>query len=207
MSYIDITVPMRNGMLHHPAVPEVKITDVFNMQKGNGANLRKIEFGSHIGTHFDPPYHQIADGKKGDELAPDFFIGDTKVFSFLSGKDIDADDVADLDIQKGDIVLFKTPSSKYMLGSEFIEDFVTITVPAAEVLVKKGIKAVGIDYLSIDKPNNKDVAHKVFLGAGVPILEGLNLLEADEGEYNMLALFMSIENSDGGPIRVLLEKR
>jgi len=206
LNYIDITVPMREGMIHHPSVPPVEIKKVFSMKEGGGANLSKYCFGSHIGTHFDPPYHQVIDGKKGDEIPADYFIGKTKVFSFMSGEDIDLEDVKDLDIKKGDMVLFKTPSSQYMLGDIFIKNYVTITTSAAENLVKKGIHAVGIDYLSPDKFGSNDDSHKIFLNAGVPIIEGLYLGKVEPGTYKMTAMFMSIKDSDGGPIRAILEK-
>ena len=206
MDYIDITVPMRTGMLHHPVVPPFECEHVFSMDNGDGANLRRFSFGSHLGTHFDPPYHQFRDGKKGEDLPADYFIGKAKVFSFMSGKDIGMEDVAGLEIEKDDIVLLKTPNSKYMLGGKFMEDYVTVTMDAARHLVKAGIRAVGVDYLSLDKFGTDDPTHKVFLGAGVPILEGLYLENVEPGEYEMIALFMSIKESDGGPIRAILKK-
>ena len=206
MDFIDITVPMRPGMLHHPAVPPFECEDVFRMDKGDGANLKRLCFGSHIGTHFDPPYHQINDGKKGEDIPANFFIGKAKVFSFLSGENITLEEVRGLDIDEDDMVLLKTPNSKYMLGDDFIEDYVTITLDAAEFLVNKGIRAIGFDYLSPDEYGSNDPAHKIILGAGVPIIEGLYLGDVEPGTYKMTALFLSIKNSDGGPIRAILEK-
>ena len=82
----------------------------------------------------------------------------------------------------------------------------TITLDAAEYLVKKGIRAIGVDYLSPDEYGSNDPTHKIFLGAGVPIIEGLYLGEVEPGTYKMTAIFLSIKNSDGGPIRAILEK-
>ena len=205
MSYIDVTVPMRNGMLCFPGVPPVEITNFFDMKKGDGCNLVRFCFGTHTGTHYDPPYHQVDDGKKGDEMPADYFIGKTKVFAFMSGADIDKKDVQDLDIEKGDMVLFKTPNSPHMLESEFIKDFVAITPAAAEELVKKGVRAVGLDYLSVDK-FGFNATHLVLFGADIPIIEGVYLEHVEPGTYNMIALPLHYENSDGGPIRVILEK-
>ncbi|MGI5848770.1 MAG: cyclase family protein [Christensenellales bacterium] len=205
MSYIDVTVPMRNGMLNYPSVPRVEITKVFDMKQGDNGNLVRISFGTHTGTHYDPPFHMLIDGKRGDELPADYFIGKAKVFAFMSGEDIDLKDVENLDIQKGDMVLFKTPNGPHLLEDEFIEEYVTITPDAAANLVKKGIRAVGLDYLSVDKFGYNDT-HLVFLKAGIPIVEGLYLVNVDPGLYKMTALFMHYKDSDGGPIRVLLEK-
>lgn len=193
-------------MLHHPAVPPFEWEVIYSIDKGDGANLKRICLGTHIGTHYDSPYHQINNGKKGEDIPADFFIGKTKVFSFMSGENVTMEDVKDLDIEEDDIVLLKTPNSKYMLGDDFIEDYVTITLEAAEHLVSKGIRAIGFDYLSPDRYGSDDPAHKIILGAGVPIIEGLYLGEVEPGTYKMIALFMSIKDSDGGPIRAILEK-
>ncbi len=207
MRYIDITVPLRSGMAHYPGDPPVELTSVLDMRTGAVANVKLYSYGSHSGTHFDPPFHQVMTGKKADELPADYFIGRAKVFGFMSGKDIDADDIEGLDIQRDDIVLFKTPNSPLMLEPVFNKDYVGVLPAAAELLVEKGVRAVGVDYLSIEKfasPVNK--THHLLLGAGIPIIEGLYLADAEPGVYKMTAMFMLVEDSDGAPIRAILEK-
>ena len=206
MSYIDVTVPMHKDMIRHPSVPSFESKDVYSMKKGDDANLRLLTFGSHLGTHFDPPYHQISDGAKGEDLPADYFIGRAKVFAFMSGRNISLQDVEGLDFEPGDMVLFKTPNSKLMLQSEYPEEYVTVEMEAAEYLVKKGLHAFGIDFPTLDKLGSGDPVHKVFLRAGVPIVEGIYLGEIEPGTYHMGALFMSVTNNDGSPMRVLLEK-
>jgi len=207
MSYIDITVPMRSGMAHYPGDPPVVFEDVHEMKKGAIANVKNYSFGSHTGTHFDPPYHQVMSGITADRIPADFFIGKAKVFAFMSGSDIGLDDVKGLDIEADDIVLFKTPNSPYMLRDEFYKEFVAVKPDAAQFLASKKIRAVGIDYLSIEKFGTKVMkTHHTLLGAGIPIIEGLNLSEAEEGTYQLTAMFMLVEDSDGAPIRAILEK-
>ena len=207
MSYIDITVPLRSGMAHYPGDPAIELTSIMDMRSGAVANVKLYSFGSHSGTHFDPPFHQVMTGIKADEIPADYFIGRAKVFGFMSGRDIDEKDIQGLDIQPDDIVLFKTPNSPHMLDPEFYEDFVGVLPDAAEILVEKGVRAVGVDYLSIEKyasPVNK--THHLLLGAGIPIIEGLYLADTEPGTYKMTAMFMLVEDSDGAPIRAILEK-
>jgi len=206
MSYIDITVPLRHGMAHYPGDPAIIITDVADMREGDSANAQNYSFGSHTGTHFDPPFHQVMSGAKADTLPADILIGKAKVFEFMSGKDIDLNDVQPLDIEADDIVLFKTGNSAHMFEDEFFEDFAGVLPDAAQFLVDKKIRAVGIDYLSIEKFGTKvNKTHHRLLGAGIPIIEGLNLQNAPQGTYKMTAMFMLIENSDGAPVRAILE--
>lgn len=194
-------------MARFPGDPDVSLTPVLDMKKGDLANVTHYSYGSHAGTHIDPPYHMIAGGQKADEMPADYFTGKAKVFAFLSGKDIDLEDVAALDIKKGDIVLFKTPNSPRMFEDRFYEDYVSLTSAAAAHLVKIGVRAVGIDYLSIEKYENEALeTHRILLGAGIPIIEGLNLSDAPTGVYKMTAMFMLVEDSDGVPIRAILEK-
>ena len=203
MSYIDITVPMKSGMVRYPSDPEIIISPVSEMKKGEKTNLTHFSFGSHTGTHIDPPYHVMADGKKADGLPADYFIGMARVCEFA--QDISEKDVASLHPKKDDIILFKTPNSPHMLEDTFIKDYVSVTPEAAGLLVKAGVCAVGIDYLSIDKYGTLET-HNILLRAGIPIIEGLNLTKAKPGVYKMTAMFMRVANSDGAPLRAILEE-
>jgi arylformamidase len=77
---------------------------------------------------------------------------------------------------------------------------------AAEFLVNRGIKTLGVDYLSVGgyKKNGPDV-HRTLLSAGILIIEGLDLTEALPGLYDMICLPMKILDSDGAPARVILK--
>ena len=69
----------------------------------------------------------------------------------------------------------------------------------------KNLKLIGIDSLSIKKrglPDNR--AHSELLSKGVPILEGLNLKEVEEGEYTLIALPLAFTGIDGSPTRAVL---
>lgn len=207
MSFIDISVPLKHGMAHYPGDPPIELTKILDMEKGAAANVKLYSFGSHSATHFDAPVHLIADGIKADEIPADYFIGKAKVFSFMSGKDICLEDVQKLDIQKGDMVLFKTSNSLHMFDDEFNEDYAAIEPGAANHLADVGVRAVGVDYFSIDSFNSAVLeTHSILLGAGIPIIEGLNLSEAESGVYKMTAMFVLIDDSDGAPVRAILEK-
>lgn len=204
LRYIDITMPLKLGMVTYPGDPAVDFKTVLSISNGAAVNLTQYSFGSHSGTHFDPPYHTLSDGKTADAFAADYFIGRAKVFEFLEG-DIDLKNLRHLHIEKTDMVLFKTRSTN-MNEKDFDSDHAAITPSAAEYLVQKHVHAVGIDYLSVDRHDAALAAHTILLRAGIPIIEGLNLSDAQPGIYKMIAMFMLIENSDGAPIRAILEK-
>jgi len=206
--YIDVTVPFRDGMMCFTTDPPCRITSHWEIAKGDIVNLSVIDMGSHTGTHIDAPKHFIDEGRTVDELDAKHFIGRAKLFD-LTGVDtsIDLADVQGLDIEKGDIVLFKTRNSQLMRGQTFEEDFVYLTPDAAKWLADRGIVTLGFDFLSIEKFGSKDFgAHYAVLGAGIMIIEGLDLTEADAGEYEIIALPMLIAGGNGSPVRVLLKK-
>jgi arylformamidase len=201
MKPIDITMPLRHGMAHYPDDPAIEFQTVLDIRNGATVNLKRYSFGSHSGTHVDAPYHFYPNGKKADELPVDFFIGTAKVFSFHS--DIRAEDLAELDIQADDIVLFKTHSRSYI--AEYNPNHACVLPCAAQCLVDTHVRAVGVDCLSIETDETFPT-HRILLGAGIPIIEGLHLCEAEPGIYRMTAMLMRIEDSDGAPIRAMLEK-
>jgi len=201
MKPIDITMPLHHGMAHYPDDPAIEFQTVLDINNGASVNLKRYSFGSHSGTHVDAPYHFYPDGKKADELPVDYFIGTAKVFSFHS--DIDAEKLAELDIQADDIVLFNTHSRSHI--AEYDPNHACVRPCAAQRLADTHVRAVGIDCLSIET-DEAFPTHRILLGAGIPIIEGLYLSDVQPSIYRMTAMLMRIQDSDGAPIRAMLEK-
>ena len=97
-------------------------------------------------------------------------------------------------------LLLKTPNSELWDRDEFTHDFVRLDGSGAECVLERGIRLIGIDYLSIGDHD----AHLALLGAGVVALEGLDLREIEPGPYELLCLPMRLLDTDGAPARVLL---
>ena len=208
-SYIDVTVPFEDGMMCFPTDPQCSIKPHWSIKNGDLVNLSVLDFGSHTGTHIDAPNHFVDSGKTVDQLDIRCFIGKAKVFDF-SGKErcIDIGDVEGLNIGKGDIVLFKTTNSALMRAQIFREDFVYITPAAARWLADKKIATLGFDFLSVEEFGGGEGygAHYALLGAGIVIIEGLDLTGIKAGEYEIISLPMLIKGGNGSPIRVLLKE-
>ena len=198
---IDITMPLKHGMAHYPGDPDIIFEKVLDVHSGDPVNLQRLSFGSHSGTHVDAPYHLLPNGKRIGELPVDCFIGKAKVFAFDS--DIRAAQLKGLDIEADDIVLFKTTKNR-QLDEGYDPDHVSVLPCAAQRLADIGVRAVGIDCLSIESDPALET-HRILLGSGIPIIEGLNLNEAEPGTYRMTGMVMRIEDSDGAPIRAMLE--
>jgi len=203
----DISVPLRDGMIHWPGDPECHIKRVVSMDDGAVCNLTHLSMSAHTGTHMDAPRHFIADGLTMEQMPLEPVIGRCRVFELLDcGDQITVDDLKKLKIAPRQRVLFKTRNStRSWAMNEFDKDFVSIRADAARYLVDQGVVTVGVDYLSIGGFNKDGVeTHQIMLGAGIWVIEGLNLAEIKSGYYELICLPLKLEGADGAPCRVVL---
>jgi arylformamidase len=200
MELLDITVPIREGMVTYPGDPTVHMERVSSIEKGDVANLTRLDFGVHSGTHIDAPVHFIDGGKTVESLPLDVLLGPVEVVEAArDGGDVDAEDVARVPggVQR---VLFKTRNSELWAKDEFDDSFAKLTEGTAKELVERGVRLVGVDYLSVGDPS----AHHTLLGAGIVAIEGLDLRGVEPGRYRLVCLPLKLVGSDGGPARAVL---
>jgi arylformamidase len=194
-------------MIHWPGDPECHIKRVVSMDDGAVCNLTHLSMSAHTGTHMDAPRHFIADGLTMEQMPLEPVIGRCRVFELLDCEDqITVDDLKKLKIAPRQRVLFKTRNStRSWAMNEFDKDFVSIRADAAQYLVDQGVVTVGVDYLSIGGFNKDGVeTHQIMLGAGIWVIEGLNLAEIKSGYYELICLPLKLEGADGAPCRAVL---
>lgn len=201
----DITMTINAGMIVYPGDSKVCIEEVVQISKGDNCNVSSLSFGSHTGTHVDVPKHFIDEGKTLEEVTPDRFMGKAKVLDMQNKVSIKRKDLINKNIEKGDFILFKTDNSKHLKSDEFNKDFIYLTEDGAKYLAEKEIGLVGIDYLSIeDYYATESNVHLTLLGNDIIILEGINLTDVKEGEYQLIALPLKIKEGNGSPVRAIL---
>jgi arylformamidase len=204
--WIDVSVPLHSGMVHWPDNPPVQIERALSIGHGDAANVSEISMGAHTGTHMDGPIHFVQDGKGLDEMPFDATIGRARVIEISDPESIKPKELHPHGLQRGERILFKTQNSARRWSSEdFIEDFVYVSQEAARYLADRGIKTVGVDYLSVGGFRKDGVeTHQALLEAGIWVIEGLDLSEVKPGEYELICLPVKIEQSDGAPARAIL---
>ena len=202
----DVSVALRDGMIHWPGDPECHIKRVVSMDDGAVCNLTHLSMSAHTGTHMDAPRHFIADGMTMEQLPFEAVIGRCRVFELDCEDQITADDLKKIRLSSGQRVLFKTRNSTRSWSmNEFDQDFVSLRADAAQYLVDQGVMTVGVDYLSIGGFNKDGVeTHQIMLGAGIWVIEGLNLSDIKPGYYELICLPLKLEGADGAPCRVVL---
>jgi arylformamidase len=204
----DLTVPLSSQTPTFPGDPSFRSEPVHLLQAGAPCNVSRLTLGSHAGTHVDAPFHFLENGATVDELPLEILTGKSRVVAVAARDAVDRADLEALDLRDDLRLLIRTRNSGQLRQPEFRPEFVHLTPEAASYLVQVGIKLVGWDYLSIEKFGTRDFpAHHALLGAGVVIVEGLDLSQVEPGEYELTCLPLKVAGGDGAPARVILRSR
>ncbi len=205
MRFIDVSMALSSETLAYPGDTPFSREAIRLMEAGDKLNLSELKMGAHTGTHVDAPSHFIRDGKSTDQLPPDAFSGPAVVLELTDVEGpIHREDLEPWEIRGGDVALLKTRNSRH-LTPPFREDHVYLAENGANHLVRMEVKAVGIDYLSIEGHGVKgSPVHELLLGRGIGIIEGLDLSEAVSGRFWFLCLPLRVVGGDGAPARAVL---
>lgn len=208
MKIHDISVNLSQQMPIWPGDPKIYLERISKIEEGAAVNLTRLDMGVHTGTHIDAPYHFFANGAKVDALPLDLLVGPAQVISLPQGiKKIDAETVEKVKIPADcRRLLFKTANSDLWArgDDQFRPDYVALTRDGAEALIQRGLKVIGIDYLSVASYDQLTPTHLVLLGAGVIVIEGLDLSKVDDGQYTLVCLPLKLEGTEGAPARAIL---
>ena len=204
-TWIDLSVPVRNGMVHWPGDPEFHIDRPKDHAKGDPLVLSHMDLGVHTGTHMDAPLHFIPGGETIDHIPLDATVGAARVIEIQDPESVKLAELQDAGIQEGERILLKTRNSAGRWNTdEFQKDFVYISHEAADYLVSRKIRAVGVDYLSIGGFYKDGVeTHRSLLGAGIWVIEGLNLAGVERGPLELICLPLKLVGAEGAPARAI----
>ena len=207
MRTYDITLTITPQMTVWPGDPPVIMERTRSIALGDNANVSQIKMSCHTGTHVDAPDHFLNNGKTVEALSLDLLVGRAYVLYLPDVNLITASVLMQADIPpRTRRLLFKTRNSEYWAkgNSEFQADFVGLSVDAAELLVDRNVKLVGIDYLSIAPYKMGSPVHTILLNAGVVVIEGLDLSQVSQGRYTLHCLPLKLGGADGAPTRAIL---
>lgn len=210
MEIIDISLTISPDLIVWPGDPAIDLRQVQFMDKGDACNVSFLGMGVHAGTHLDAPHHFLNDGQTVEKMDLEAMVGKAYVCQFSDDVDELTADLLENASIPNDIsrLLVKTRNSKLWENEKriFEKRFVAISPTGAEWIVKRGIKIVGVDYLSVAAFGEGAVTHRILLGAGIIALEGLNLNDVSQGFYELVCLPLKLLGSDGAPARVILRK-
>jgi arylformamidase len=208
MTIYDISLTISPDMPVWPGDPPVVLEQVSSMDAGAHDNVSRLACSVHTGTHVDAPHHFLNDHRTVDALPLEVLVGPVEVLQIPEHVDlITAGLLENLQWSAGvQRVLFRTRNSRRWADGDdnFDIDFVGISLEGAEWLVKKRLKLVGIDYLSVAPYRQSTPTHRALLEPGIVLLEGLDLSRVPAGHYDLYCLPLKLSGSDGAPARVIL---
>ena len=209
MDWIDVSVPLHDDVTVFAGERPFHRERTGAIADGGICNISRMALGVHTGTHVDAPVHFVEGGGTAEAIALDALIGPAWVVDATSATGtITAGDLDRFDMPANEVrLLFRTRSAHLWDTPAFEPGFVALDATAATALVGRGVRSVGIDYLSIAPIGDPVPTHRILFGAGVVVLEGLDLRNVAPGAYDLLCLPLRIVGSDGAPARALLRPR
>lgn len=209
-SWIDVSVPVASGMAHWPDNPPVEVERTLDMAHGDAANVSRLSFGAHTGTHMDAPVHFVPGACSIDKMPFDATIGPARVIAIRDKVKVTVKELSAHRIKKGERILLRTRNSPRAWKSKaFVEDFVYLATDTAEWIAERGVRTIGVDYLSVGgfQAGNGVAVHRALLEAGVWIIEGLDLSKVAPGPCDLVCLPIKVLGGDGAPARAIVRPR
>ncbi len=215
MEMIDLSRVIYDGMPKIPVLPDVHVHRCLSLEKGHPLNVTEISLACHAGTHVDAPVHIIDNGKSIEEIPLEDFVGPGAIIPVKKrgGEEVTARDLEDsgVPVSRGDILmLFTGWDEKFESPDYNIHPY--LSIDAAEWIVGKGVKLLGIDCITVDLPTPmrqkgfEYPVHRILLGNGVLIAENVaNLGKVAGKKSRILALPLKVKGSDAGHARIVAE--
>lgn len=216
---IDLTYLIESGMPRFEAYwhPEVSV-EVLGVIEKEGRMTRKLQMGTHTGTHIDAPTHFIAGGQTLDTIPCERLIGPVKIIdlTFLKENQCVTPDILQT-LGTAERMIMRYGWGRYWKSEKFYRGYPFLSKEAALYLVKQGVRLLGMDTPSPDdsridlssglRGTGKDSPiHKILLGNGIILVEyiaNLDQVKKLDG-WSISALPMKIKDSDGSPARVVI---
>ena len=177
----------------YPGDPAPRQKQLQSLEAGDVCTLTQFSMCAHNGTHVDAPYHFFRNGRTIDQLGLVPFVGDCYVARFEG-------DVLANDAEKILENVKDAGASQRIL----ISGRATVTEGAAKVFADEGILLLGNESQTVGPEDAPAKVHRILLGSGCVLLEGIVLCSVEEGRYYLSAAPLNLGGCDGAPCRAYL---
>jgi ribose 5-phosphate isomerase B len=197
----DVSPTLYTGMPIWQGDPQVIIKNTCSIAEGDSYNVSWLQLGSHSGSHVDAPRHFLENAAGVDAVSPEALLGAARLLRLKNNPVIDRKTLGRLGLNGVCRLLLATGCST----SDFKYSY--LTPDAADYLLTIGIRLLGTDCPSVDKPGDESYpVHHALLGGGVVILEGLDFRDVPAGDYELICAPLKIKDGDAAPARVFLRE-
>jgi arylformamidase len=205
---IDISIRLAPGMPTWPGSHGLRLERSRSFEAGDTENVTRLDMDVHCGTHVEGPLHFINDGQAVDEFALSVFVGHAWVAHLPHARAIGSPELIGAGLpDRIERLLIRTGNSAFWADQShtFRTDFAALTPDASTWIVDRGIRLIGVDYLSVQLFDGDPETHRILMRGGVAILEGLNLSEVAPGDYRLTCLPLRLTGVEAAPARAILE--
>jgi kynurenine formamidase len=215
MALVDLSQPIWTGMPRIRVLPEVAVQPVRRISEGHPLNISELRLATHAGTHVDAPWHFVPNGRTIDQIPLSELCGSAVVVP-VNRKAREPIPAADLEaspepIRPGDIVVLATGWGARFESAEY-EEHPYVSEDAAQWLVQRRVKMLGLDLITVDLPQAMRPTpfaypvHHTLLENDVLIIENLTNLDPLRGRRVQLYAFpLAVRGADGAQARVVAE--
>ncbi len=201
---VDLTRPLTSRSLSYPGdqVGVAIAAGEAGSPETQATHLTHLDM--HLGTHMDAPLHFIPGAADVASLA---LVLRPAVVVRTREQAIPARVLPNV-LPQGCAVLFDTGWTESLESPAYYKESPHLSAELAEALVSRGVGLVGVDTPSVDAidPTSRFPAHRILLGAGIPIVEGLCSLDRlpdRAGTFWFAAFPLKLEGADGSPVRAI----
>jgi len=204
---VDLTLPLYADVPVKPGDPRVVIDELRDIAT-EGYRLTHLSIGTHTGTHIDAPSHIIKAGDTLNSISFDVLVGPCCLVNVAGepGSSVVLEDliIHEEAIRSAGRVVLKSGWAKRWGTPEYYRNSPSITMEVARWLAGKDVhvKLIGIDMPTPSVKQETDI-HKVFLKAGIPIVECLNLENLIQSYFEIVVAPLPLRNREGAPCRVI----
>jgi len=214
MKLVDLTLPLKKGMPFYPSGLHTPFSAEKTAEIGaNGREIRRLEMGSHCGTHIDGMTHFLKKGWSVDKIPLSILVGPAYLVnlgklpqdSVISRKDISERLPKGRKIER---LLLRADWSRFWEKKQYFNGWPHLSEDCCSFIAERGIRLAGFDFPSPDESftgkNLDSPNHKFFLKRKIVLIEYLtNLGKLKPGNVFLIALPLRIAGADGSPSRVI----
>jgi arylformamidase len=207
MTVLDISRTLVTGTAVWPGDTPYGIAKVLERSQGHAVNLTTLTLSAHTGSHVDAPLHFADVDESIDQMDLGLYWGPAQIVtSARPTGPLYPDDFDGYDLTLAPRLLVRSPASE-LDQTVFPTEYVYPSPELAAHLAGQGVILFGSDAPSMDAMDSKSLmGHNALLHHGIAILEWLDLRDAADGRYELVALPLKIAGGDGSPVRAALRE-
>jgi arylformamidase len=208
----DISRTLTNDFAEWPGDEPFRFRLNNEIAKGGTVNVGSIAMSVHNGTHADARFHFDTHSDSIDKVPLEVYVGRATVVdlaqAFSQSKDkhlVTREDIRPYAEQIAATSRLLLKTDRWSDSTVFPQKIPVIAADVPAWLQKNGVRLLGVDLPSMDEIDSKSLQnHHALAGAGIAIVESLDLSDVAAGIYNFAALPLKIAGADGAPLRAVL---